>query len=296
MSLSDALLAHVAEPLRSALSSWPHLPDRLTAVLDACRERWSSFTVEPAVFLAHLGARIPPDSTVEDALGRAHVADLYLACACLQRDDRALQELEVVVSSTIAAGLARLRVPDVTVDEVQQELRERLLVGTATKGPEIGDYGGRGPLGGWIRVMAVRRALKTLERARKRPEAGDEALVDLVADPDAPERKLLQSTQRALFVRAFSEALRSLPSKSRNLLRYHLLDGMTPEEIGRIHGAHRITVGRWLEKIRETLYERTRKNLMDHLGANREDAESLMRVVPSQVDLSLDRLLLTQPP
>ena len=54
---------------------------------------------------------------------------------------------------------------------------------------------------------------------------------------------------------------------------------------------HPTTVSRWLAVAREHVLAETRRRLRERLGISASEIESLMRILPSQLGLSLERLL-----
>src|SRR5262245_58099234 len=84
------------------------------------------------------------------------VGDLYLAWACAAGVPGAHAVFEREIVAHVPLHLARFRRGPEFTDEVLQALRERLLVGDP---PRIAAYGGRGPLGAWVRVAAIRIAV-----------------------------------------------------------------------------------------------------------------------------------------
>ena len=66
------------------------------------------------------------------------------------------------------------------VDDVKQELREKLLVASGAL-PRIADYLGEGPLTGWVRVSATRTALNLLRRDTRNVALRDDDMGEAVA-------------------------------------------------------------------------------------------------------------------
>jgi RNA polymerase sigma-70 factor (ECF subfamily) len=256
--------------MRLSLAEDPHA---------AGRAAWPGLEVPAPVFAAWLAARAPV----------AHVPDLYLACACAQGDPAALATFERACWSGADAGLARLGATPSERDEVRQELAQKLFVGAT---PAIADYRGQGALGHWVRAAAVRTWLNLRRRHGRERPTSDEPLFEQIAAPgDDPELALLKRRYRRELAECFAEALARLPDRDRALLRYHAVDGLTIDDLGAIYKVHRTTAFRWLEAARERLSARTHAQLERRLGLSGAQLASVVRLVRSQLDVSVRRLL-----
>ena len=83
----------------------------------------------------------------------------------------------------------------------------------------------------------------------------------------------------------------NLAVRERALLRYSVVDGLTLDEIGAIYRAHKSSVSRWLSRARARLWQETRAALQTRLAIDEVDLESIVRLLRSGLDLSLERLL-----
>jgi RNA polymerase sigma-70 factor (ECF subfamily) len=155
----------------------------------------------------------------------------------------------------------------------------------------IASYSGRGELRAWFRITATREVLRLVKGARKDQPLDDEALYDVFSPADSPELGHIKALYRAEFVAAFREAIASLTAKERTLLRQQALDGLSVDQLGTLYGVHRATVARWVAKARQKLLSRTRRSLMVKLKIGGADLDSILRLVRSRIDLSLDRFL-----
>ena len=95
---------------------------------------------------------------------------------------------------------------------------------------------------------------------------------------------------------AFRDALRSLGVRERSLLLYQVVEGLSVEEIAVLYRVHRVTVSRWLGATRARLLKTTRQNLMQRLHIGDLEVESLLRLINSQMEITLDRCLREDPP
>jgi RNA polymerase sigma-70 factor (ECF subfamily) len=221
----------------------------------------------------------------------AHAADMRLAHDCARGDARAIARFEREFLSEVPHFIARISRDPAFVDEVLQRLRERLLVARARQAARIADYRGRGPLGGWLRVAAVRTAL---DLKRERVDVASPA--DVQAIPRDAELDLARLRDGKAFRDAVTEALSSLAAEERTVLRLRYVDGLTVERIGVIYGVHAATIVRRLAASRERVVARVRDRLFVLQKLRASDVASLAALVQSQLELSLTRLLGGTPP
>ena len=220
----------------------------------------------------------------EDApLSEARAAELALCRAAAAGDERAIETLDRTYLAEIDRAL-RSYEPDL-VDEIKQRVRHKLFVAAPGEVPGIARFDGRGPLGRWLQVVAMREALmhaRTTRRAVARER-------DFIAhDPDL---HVMRREYRAEFERAFADALARLTSKERNLLYYHLVGGLSIDRIGALYNVHRVTAFRWLRDARSALISQTRALLGARMQLGTEELDSLLRLVQSRASVSVERLL-----
>jgi RNA polymerase sigma-70 factor (ECF subfamily) len=261
----------------------PQLPDdeavysvAMADAFDAGRAAWPDIALAPETFHAHLAAR--GMSPAAD-----HAADLFLACACLHQVPGALRAFEATYMPRLPAYLSRLGSSREAIDEVAQVLRQQLFVGAS---PKIGDYSGKGELGAWLRVVAVRLAID-LDRASPPPMQELEPHRSLAAATASPELEALRNRYRDRFSAAFTAALTGLTSEQRTLLRLHYLDGLSMEELGRMFNVNRSTILRRLGACSQLLLDGIRDRLGAELGVSTAELESLAAALRSDLQLSL---------
>jgi len=251
-------------------------------LFDEGRRAFPAIDLTVDVFTPFLG------ETLSDSL---HGADLYLACACSARDPRALEMFESRYVSQVPMFLAGVESSPAVVDEVKQLVRDRLFVAPEGERAKIFEYSGRGSLGSWLRVVTLRVA-SNRRRAIKphAPLSDDEHEADLLPAMD-PELKIIQTRYKGPFNEALRDAFASLTPRERLLFRMHFIDGLNIDRIGLVFSVHRATVARWLAAAREMVLERTMAQLGDELRLDPAEFASLLRVVRSALDVSLQGLL-----
>jgi len=270
----------------------PEVDARLEAMVQEGRATWPSVVLGDAAYFRHVAGCVG-DADVLTTLESLAAADLYLACACAHGNNHAIDTLEATYARQIQMALQRLRNNPLLPDDFRQVLRLQLFVGTPDKGPAIARYSGRGTLGAWIRVTALRAALNAT-RSTRPPESGlarEEELFDFEATPDDPELEHLKQTYRAAFRQAFLDTLEGLSGRDKTLLRQSVMHGLSVREIARMHGVHHATVARWLANARSMLLEGTRTVLAERLRVSGQELDSIMGLIESRLEVSIARVL-----
>ena len=267
--------------------------DQLRQVLERARGQWAAVSVEPDLFLRYLAERLPADQPVEQSLARIHATDLYLACACAHGHAAALAELETHFLAQVPAFVARTDASPAFADEVKQELRHRLLVGEDGP-PRIAQYSARGPLGAWLRMAAVREALRLKQDERPDWRTSAEGPEPRAVGPD-PEMGYLKGRYARDFEEAFEATLAALPTRERNILRLYFLEDLTTTQIGAVLGVHNSTITRWLAQIRSSVVKETNRRLRERLKVDPSELKSILRLVRSRLDISIRQALRPDP-
>jgi RNA polymerase sigma-70 factor (ECF subfamily) len=243
---------------------------------EQARAAWPDVDVPRDVFYAHVG---------DDAEG-LHVGDLYLACALARGDARALEHFERLVSQ-VDGWLAGQRASPAMIEEVRQRVRVRVLVPDEGP-PRVLQYAGRGPLGGWLRIVALRIADNL---RRDELGAGEEAGPPADLPVLDPELAMIKRRYGAVFRDAFHDAFAALEVDERNLFRLFYLDGLNLDALAAVLRISRATAGRRMLAARERLLEGTLRLLGERLKVDAAEMESLLGVVRSGLEISLRALL-----
>ncbi|MDB4941687.1 MAG: putative DNA-binding regulatory protein [Labilithrix sp.] len=219
------------------------------------------------------------------------LGDLAFATACASGDARAIAAFERELVDAVPKALVRLKPDARFVDEVRQELRQKLLVGAPGQPPKIMEYEGRGPLAAWVRVVAMRIAYTHHRDAAKTTSDDVDAFERLADGADAPDVAHLKAHYAVEVRAAFEEAVLALPVEARSVLRASAVEGMTIDQIGAVYQVHRATAARWLSHARTTLLDGLRAALQRRLGVERAACDSIVALVRSRIDLSMSRVL-----
>ncbi|AKF80330.1 RNA polymerase sigma70 [Myxococcus fulvus 124B02] len=289
LALSEALLRAAPPSCTEALRAQPELEATLLTLVGRAREAHPSLGFEPVDFVRHLGALLPAEGDVGEALGHLRAEDLLLTYACARGDARALARLEEGLFSQVDTWFPR---EDATlVAEVRQHLRQRLLLSEGAHPPRIASYSGRGMLARWARAIATRLLIDLKQKDPVRlplEEASAEAEALLARDP---ELSLILTRHREDFRRALEEALGTLTPHERTLLRLHHVDNLSVGSVAIMYRTSRSTASRWIVQARTRLVEGTRQSLAARLELTPPELESLLGVFRSHLEVSLHRLL-----
>ncbi len=259
----------------------------LAGAHDAGRRAWPAIDLDAEVFARFLGARL----AVEELAGEEPplAADLYLACACAVGVPGASAQLIRSCDDAVRAALGRVLDPADRPD-LAQRAWEQLLVASDGGEPRIAQYRGRGPLIAFIRIAAVRLAIS--ERRKLRPTQDDRLeLQQIVDDTDDIELQYMKQLYRDEFRRSFARAFAALDAPQQLLLRLDVVERLTIDQTAAVYGRSRTTTGRHLLEARQTLARDTLADLQARLALDPADLHSVARLIRSQIDLSVQRIL-----
>ncbi len=287
--LSEQFLAHLSGDAHAAFAGLEDLELRLSSAVARAREEHPSVSVDEAALVAHLARHLGPTEPV-DGFTHLHAADLLLALGCARGDREALAAFNRQFGPDVDAAVRRFRGAALSEDDMKQTLHEKLFVGRGDKEPKIADYAGQGFLQNWVRITAVRTFTDMTRSATRNSETPADDLMQM-ADGEDLELSFLKRHYRAEFKHAFEAAAGSLESRERNLLRHSVVRGLSIDQIAALYHIHRATAARRVQKARETLLTRTQRELMDRLEIGREELDSLMQLIRSRLDVSIQRVL-----
>ncbi len=236
----------------------PHARDDLHPTWRAAYERGKRLCPSVDITYGELAAHV-------GELGRAEApcqaADLFLAAACAlgRRAALAVLDKHIERSRTVVARVVR---ETWVVDDILQDVRYRLFVGGS---PKIRSYKGTGPLGSWIRTVAINVAKDHVraEGVRRGRETGGPS-AGFPAEAAEVEREAARAIayrgRAPLCIEAVRLAFESLETEERQLLHDHFFSGQSIDILGPRHFVNRATIARRIhraiDKVRQCLRER----------------------------------------
>lgn len=213
--------------------------------------------------------------------------DVAFAAALARGDADALARFDREYAPALRPALARVGLDDAGIAEALQIVRTELFARRTADGaaPRITGYTGRGPLLAWLRSVAVRTGLR-LRKAGARYEPLDHDSTPGSLADDA-ELAYMKKTYGEAFHRAFRTALAGLAAKDRLLLKQRFRHHLGVEDLGRLHGVNAGTISRWVAAARDALAKGTREAMMAELGVAKDDVSSILRLIESQIEVTL---------
>lgn len=267
-------------------------------------ERWG---VSPAVFrLAversvqkSLGSGTLVGAEVQEYLSRLHLQDLALACACSEGIAAAWEEFIAAYRGylrTSAAAILRCRADAAEALELADSLFTDLYGlsdGLRHERSLFRYFHGRSSLKTWLRAVLAQRRVDQVRAAKRfesleSPDGPDgeprlreprDSAAPLALDPDR-ERYL------SLFKAALEAALKALPPRDAERLRFYYAHEQTLAEIGRRLGEHESSVSRNLERVRKELRVRVEELLRS--GNVRLDGQTQNGLSEAQIVLCFE--------
>ncbi len=285
-----SFLEHLPAECRADAEKLPDLAAQLDELVSLATASYSELKLTEDSFLAYVAQRIAADEPVALALKKLRPSDLYLACACAEGEQTAVATFRQTYLPKIRAALINIGLPNL-VDDIGQEVLASLLVAEPGEQPAIGKYLGRGELAAWVQVTAVRMARRRNKKHRRERLTDDDYLFDRALPDGDRELHGLKDKYREQFKTAFQQAFAQLESRERNVMRYELCAGLNIDQIGVLYGVHRSTVARWRADCRKKLLRLTRKAFTEVHQVSSNEFDGIVRLIESQLEVSLPRLL-----
>lgn len=262
----------------------------LVAYVEIARSAWPDWGVEANDIVAYVASRTPPGRLPDEA----HAADLLLACACVRGVPAAINAFHRRYGTVISRVLSRRGADTHLADDVAQAVYESLLVAPPGLAPKIASYKGTGPLRSWVATATATTLMMARRAAGRRPEqpSESEGPLDLAITADIdPELSYLKDHYRPQVEDAIAQALERLSDRERTLLRLHLGQQMSIDQLGVMYGINRATAARWLAAARQSVLVGARDALRAQLRLGPGEWESVVALVRSQLDVSIVRRL-----
>jgi RNA polymerase sigma-70 factor (ECF subfamily) len=287
-------LAQIERSGRIAVKDAVETSSDISALIKRAEARHSDLELPMQRFLPFLERCLREAEVPSSALGSLHIEDVYLACGYGLGIEAARTQVEAEHFARIKRRLERMQLPPTLIADVLQELRCR-MVEMLHPGYSGRVYSGRGSLGGWLYIAALRIAERLKQRALHELPTHDERVAldvqkRLLPAPD-PEMEHLVHSYRAAFEAALQQGLAALSCRERNLLRYHFLERLGIDQLAEIYDVHRATAARWIVRAQQRLADETRARFSAQIPIAADSMPRLLRMIRSKLDLSLSVVL-----
>jgi RNA polymerase sigma-70 factor (ECF subfamily) len=277
--LREAYLRHAREG-----SDAPELEGALAHILGAA----GGAAGPPEVFLRHLARAVPDARELPNVATTFHAADFGLVVAALEGSAVARTRIVKENLSQVPAWVARIDTSRAFADDVTQELSALLFVPQEGRASKLLGYSGRGPLGGFLRTVAVRTAQNMRRGKQEIPVDEPPAPVEETRR-GTPEGALARADHAQSFAALLRSAILSLPEDDRELLRLHYLEGLSIEGVAAARKVSRATAARHLARARDAVLARAEAVHAAEAGPVTRSAGGGIDI-PSELALSLSKL------
>lgn len=287
--LATTFLTGLDDDLRARFPDLDALDATLTRLCADARAAYPELPFDPRAFSGELAQRLGGLASPAQ-LSAIRADHVHLAIACTAGSDLAIKQFEAELFDEVSATGARMRARPDQIDDARGTLRRVLFTAEPGRRAAVAVFSGRSDLRTYLRVIATRELVRVIVKG-KDVAVDDHALADLVAPNDSPELAALRERYRDDVDAAIRDALANLPEPSRALLRYSVVDGWSIDRIGALYGIHRSSAARRVAAARDELAAAIRMEVSRRLAISIEEVDSIVRLVQSRIDVSLERLL-----
>lgn len=225
-------------------------------------------------------------------LSRLALSDLYLAAACALGHDPAWRRFDASFGGFLAAVVRATARASRDTEEILAGLYSDLFFprnrGGVVQPSSLARYGGRASLRTWLRSVLFSRVQDFYASRRRRPlsldqESGAGSVPPSVTeeDPallvrDEPDEAIARRDWTRLLEAALEESVESLEPEERLTFHAHFVEGRTIDDVAKLLGAHRATIGRRLKRARTKIVSAIERRLsLESVAAMREFRKSL---------------------
>jgi RNA polymerase sigma-70 factor len=215
------------------------------------------------------GVQITYDEFIQHVEGLGHkeappfAVDLYLMAACRLGRPLAFHAIEHQHIVRVKAVIQSMVRNTAAVDDVLQDVRKRLVAEPSSRAC----YAGTGPLGSWIRSVAVNvaRDYLRLESARRRREEAHTSLAlfgqgEATADDDLLLCIVWQECASACLA-AVRDAFQEIQLRERQLLHDYYFRGLSIDALAPLYTVNRATIARRLRRSTEEIRRCVRRRI-----------------------------------
>jgi RNA polymerase sigma-70 factor len=261
--------------------------EQFAAAYEGARRRWPGVDVPIESFARHLEAVAFSPAQAE------HAGELYLCTGCALGIPAAVRALEKTEFPRLRAILIDVAGQGHVVDDLLQEVRSRLLVGTPAK---ISSYRGRGPFASWPRVIASRVALdywRTQTLQRRRLRALEQHMATTAERSGLGERELDERRSREI-EHSLAEVIVALGADDKPPLRHYFVSRVGIDVLARMLGCDRSTAARRVQRAVDRIRQNVRRSVAAGLSRTSQlEIDEFLACSIERIDFDLSSWLNT---
>lgn len=235
------------------------------------------------------GSLDEPEATV--FAQRLYLRDLYLACGCVHKREKAWAILDLRYRKFITDLVRFCYRHGTDNEEIADSILVSLFLNDRSGRQRIASYDGRSSLATWLRVIVINRAIND---RNERKLVNDEVVADV---PDGRALANLESSLRAQryghpLSESLAEALAEITEKERLMLLWRYEQNLQLGEIARLMGIHQANVTRQMLRLHTKLRESVVQRLTMRHGMSASAIEECLADVVDNPQISIPLLAL----
>lgn len=262
--------------------------DVVALVRARVRVRFSLTTEEFSRLLVERAAEAGQTGHALEYLHNLQLDDLYLAAACVRRDESAWMEFERRHFGFMR-DFARRFLPETEA----ADLADRVIADLWERG-KLARYEGRSALRTWLGAVVAHAALNTARARAREPEADQPTVAAVLERLAQPQTAPDQQQAARLLGSMTSAAIATLPDADKLLLLLYYEQGLTLDQIGPMLGSSKATLSRRLKHVQSVLRATIERLALERCGLTLTAV--LDRLDLGRIELDLAALLRTLEP
>jgi RNA polymerase sigma-70 factor (ECF subfamily) len=240
-------------------------------------------------FARELGRRLGASADpVIVALEKCHAADVYLAIAASRGDSNAIRIMEkTCIRDAVRSAARKTSATADQLNEVIQRTCRLMLVDEPPRVAACRNFNGSSTLRRYLTIVATRELVRIIKRARESEPLEEHQLITSLVPASDPVIMMLRHRHRDDVDASFRVALGKLSDRASALLRFKLVRHWSIGQIASFYGKSIPTTHRWIAEARDELAGHVRAEVARRLNIPIVEVDSIVRLVQSQIDLSL---------
>jgi RNA polymerase sigma-70 factor len=248
-------------------------------------------------------------AAITDFVDTLQADDLCLIVACEAGNQKAWDDLVERFSPTVRSAARSASSNEEAADDLAQSIWAELhgLRRGADGRPtgKLAYYSGRGSLAGWLRAVIAQLAIDQHRKQSRLVQTEEDSDFDRIVQNGHqhtlsnravvvnPEDETSQKFAAAGMQQALSQAMLTLTSEDRLLVKLYYFDGLRLKEAGAVLGVHEATASRRLTRIHTELRRQVETILMNEKGWTKSETDAAFSELALNLQTDIEPLLTT---